>query len=170
MLLPLHLALSLLCCLAAAQSSSLNSNTPVLGSLAAYDTAYYTFAATAVPYQQTTLVSLAASTGSPSLYVSLSDPQPSASAFDYAASWQTGGVVSIAGTQQPPYTAYVAVVASPYSSTHYTLLATVYDTVAQQSTPIPLSTAQPVASAIAAGEYRYSRTQSQTARPPPPWR
>ena len=150
------LALSLLCRPASAQLSSfLTDDTPVLGSLAANATAYYAFAATAVSYQQTTLVSVAASTGSPSLYVSLSNPTPSASSFDYAASWQTGGVVSISSSTQPPYTAYVAVQVSLYSRCNYTLLVTVYDTAAKQSTPIPLSTGRALASAIAAGEYRY---------------
>ena len=150
----LLLALCLFCCPAAAQlTPQLTRNIPVLGSLAANGTAYHSFAASAVSYQQTTLISVAASIGSPSLYVSLSDPQPFPS-FDYAASWQTGGVVSISGTQ-PPYIAYIAVVASPYSLCNYTILATTYDTAAVQSIPVPLVSAQPVASAIAAGEYRY---------------
>ncbi|MCJ1296935.1 hypothetical protein MMC34_008504, partial [Xylographa carneopallida] len=126
--------LATLCTAQPANSSSvpLVNDVPLLGSLAANAASYYTFSAPAVSYPQSAFISVAASTGSPSLYVSLFDLQPSASSFDYAASWQTGGVVSI--SSQPPYTAYVAVVASPYSATNYTLLVTV---------------------AIAAGEYRY---------------
>ena len=139
----------------AAQSSTLLGNdVPVFGSLAANATAYFAFAPSAVSYQQTTLISVAASTGSPSLYVSLSNPTPSASSFNYSASWQTGGVVSIVSTQ-PPYTAYVAVQASPYSRCNFTVLVTAYNSATNQTTPVALSNGQPVASAIAASEYRY---------------
>ena len=134
--------------------SVLTSGQPVLGSLAANATAYYSFTSSAVPYQQTALLSVAAALGFPSLYVSLSNRQPSAGSFDYFASWQTGGAVSVA-SQQPPYTLYVAVQASPYSRCNYTLTAEAYDTGTAQSTPIPLYDAQPTSSAIAAGEYRY---------------
>ena len=135
-------------------STALTSDLPVLGSLPANATAYYSFVASAVANQQTALISVSASIGSATLYVSLSEPMPSASSFDYQASWQTGGVVSVTSPQSP-YTAYVAVVSSLYSRCNYSLLVTAYDTAAKQSTPIPLSSAQPLASAIAAGEYRY---------------
>ena len=134
--------------------TDLANDTPVFGSLPANATAYYRFVSPAVAYQQTALVSVAAELGFPSLYVSLSNAAPSATAFDYFASWQTGGVVSIV-QQQPPYTAYIAVTASPYSRCNYTVLVTAYDSSERQTTPVLLSEAEPVASAIAAGEYRY---------------
>ena len=136
--------------------TSLTNDLPVLGSLTASATAYYTLTLPAVAYQQTTLVSVAASIGSPLLYVSFaSSPAPSASSFAYSASWQTGGVVAIGQQQQPPYTLYVAVQASAWSACNYTLLVEAYDSAAAQSTAIALSSAVPLASAIAAGEYRY---------------
>ena len=85
--------------------------------------------------------------------MSLTDPVPSASSFQYQASWLTGGVVSV--TVQPPYTVYIAVQASSTSRCNFTVLVSAYNTTAQQTTPIPLSSAQPLASAIAGGEYRY---------------
>ena len=137
-----------------ASYTDLANDTPVFGSLPANATAYYRFVSPAVAYQQTALVSVAAELGFPSLYVSLSNAAPSATAFDYFASWQTGGVVSIV-QQQPPYTAYIAVTASPYSRCNYTVLVAAYDSSVTQTTPVLLSEAEPVASAIAAGEYRY---------------
>jgi len=128
---------------------------PVAAYLPANSTAYFTFDAPAVTYsQQTTLISVSASIGSPSLYVSLSDPLPSAASSDYSASWRTGGVVSIM-SPPPPYTAYIAVQSSAYSRCNFTVVVTAYDSTAVQSTPIPLTAARPLASAIAAGEYRY---------------
>ncbi len=48
-------------------------------------------------------------------------------------------MVSIAGTtQQPPYTAYIAVVSSSYSACNYSVLVTAYDSASKQTTPIPL--------------------------------
>ena len=147
--------------LCAAQSASnvtysaLANDQPVSGALTASATAYYFLTLPAVAYQQTALISVAASVGSPLLYVSFTNsPVPSASSYSYSASWQTGGVVAIR-QQQSPYTVYVAVQASAYSACNYTLVATVYDSAAAQSTAIPLSSAVPLASAIAAGEYRY---------------
>lgn len=146
---------------AAAQPSpaytDLANDTPLLVSLAVNATAYFRFVSPAVnssDAQQTALVSVSAELGFPSLYVSLSNPTPSAASFDYAASWQTGGVVSLSG-MQAPYVAYVAVAASPFSRVNCTLLVTAYDATAKQSVPVPLPDAEPVASAIAAGEYRY---------------
>ena len=127
-------------------------NQPVLGSLPANSTAYYAFESAAVSYQQTALISVSAFSGWPSLYVSLSDSTPSAASFDYQASWLTGGVVSV--LTQPPYTAYVAVQSSSYSSCNYSVVVTAYQTGAQLI-PVPLSSAVPLASATAAGEYRY---------------
>jgi hypothetical protein len=96
------------------------------------------------------------SIGFPSLYVSLTaSPLVSPSDFTYSASWQTGGVVSV--TQQAPWTLYIAVISSAYSASNSTLLAVAYDSAVLQQTVIPLADAQPepVASAIAAGQYRY---------------
>ena len=137
--------------------TALTNNVPVLGSVAANSTAYFTFTSSSVPYTQTTLLSLSALTGFPSLYVSLSSsPLPSHSSFAYAASWLTGGVVSIVSA--PPltaFTAYIAATASAYSASNFTLVATSYNSTQQQSSVIPLYDAQPQASALAAGEYRY---------------
>ena len=136
--------------------TALSNDHPVSGSLPASATAYFQWTAPAVAYEQTTLVSVSASTGSPLLFVSFaSSPAPSASSFAYSASWQTGGVVAIGQQQQPPYTLYVAVQASAWSACNYTLLVEAYDSAAAQSTAIALSSAVPLASAIAAGEYRY---------------
>ena len=132
---------------------ALTNEQPVYASLPAAATQYYVFTSEAIDYQQTALISLSASLGSPTLYVSLTNSTPSASSFEYSASWQTGGVVSI--TEQPPYTAYVAVVSSSTSRCNYSLLVTAYDTAATQAAPIPLTSAVPLASRIAAGEYRY---------------
>ena len=133
--------------------TALTNDQPVLGSLSAASTAYYLFASPAVSYQQTALISVSASIGSPTMYVSLSDAVPSPTSFDYQASWLTGGVVSV--LVQPPYTAYVAVQSSSYSSCNYSVVVTVYETGAAQPAPIPLSNTVPLASATAAGEYRY---------------
>ena len=132
---------------------SLLVDQPLPGSLPAASTAYYLFASPAVSYQQTALISVSASIGSPTMYVSLSDAVPSPTSFDYQASWLTGGVVSV--LVQPPYTAYVAVASSSYSSCNYSVVVTVYETGAAQPAPIPLSNTVPLASATAAGEYRY---------------
>ena len=142
--------------LCAAQSSAtpLTNEVSITGSLAANATAYYSFWSRPVSYQQTALISVSASVGSPSLYVSLSNPSPSASSFDHAASLQTGGVVSLYSIQ-PPYNLYIAVVASLLSRSNYSVLVTAYDSAAKQVTPIPLSSAQPLSSAIVAGEYRH---------------
>ena len=136
--------------------TSLTNDLPASGSLSASATAHFQWTAPAVAYQQTALISVSASTGSPLLFVSLaSSPAPSASSFAYSASWQTGGVVAIGQQQQPPYTLYVAVQASAWSACNYTLLVEAYDSAAAQSTAIALSSAVPLASALAAGEYRY---------------
>ena len=140
-------------CAAQVSHTALSNEQPVLGSLPANATALYTFTSAAVVYQQTALISVSASVGAPTLYVSLTDPVPSASSFNYSASWQTGGAVSV--VVQPPYTAYVAVVSSPYSRCNYSVVATAYDSAVKQTVPIPLSSAVPLASAIGAGEYRY---------------
>ena len=145
--------LSTLCAAQPVVYTALPNDMPVLGSLAANSTAYFTFQSAAVPYQQTALISVSASSGSPTLYVSLTDPVPSAGSFQYQASWLTGGVVSV--TVQPPYTVYIAVQASSTSRCNFTVLVSAYNTTAQQTTPIPLSSAQALASAIAGGEYRY---------------
>ena len=138
--------------------TALTNDQPVFGSLAASSAAYYSFAVLGVSspqqQQQTVLLGVSALTGSPSLYVSLLDsPPPSSVSCNWSASWQTGNVLTL--PQPPPYTAHVAVVASPYSSSNYTLTVTAYDPAVKQSTPIPLYGAQPTSSAIAAGEYRY---------------
>ena len=135
--------------------TSLTNDLPVFGSLPPNATAYYTLTAPATAYQQTVLLSVSAEFGFPSLYVSLSNPTPSPASFDYFASWQTGGVTSLVRPPQAAYTVYMAVKSSPYSRCNYTVLATAYDATELQSTPVLLSEAQPVASAIAAGEYRY---------------
>ena len=158
---PLLLALAALPFSSHAQPVSytaLTNDQPVFGSLAASSAAYYSFAVLGVSspqqQQQTVLLGVSALTGSPSLYVSLLDsPPPSSVSCNWSASWQTGNVLTL--PQPPPYTAHVAVVASPYSSSNYTLTVTAYDPAVKQSTPIPLYDAQPTSSAIAAGEYRY---------------
>ena len=137
-------------------STSLLNNQPVLGRLPSSSTAYYRFVSVAAqpPYQQPqALFALSAFSGSPSLYVSLTDPVPSPTSFDYAADWLTGNVVSV--STQPPYTAYVAVVSSTLSSSNYTVLVTAYDAVDPPNTLIPLLSARPQSSATAAGGYRY---------------
>ena len=133
--------------------TALINDQPALCSVPVNGTAYFTFTSAAVPYQQTFLLSMAALTGFPSLYVSLTSPTPSSSSFTYAASYATGGVVTI--LTQPPWTAYIAVVASPYSSSNATLTATAYDPASRQKDTIVLSEAQPQSSALAANEYRY---------------
>ena len=85
--------------------------------------------------------------------MSLSNRQPSAGSFDYFASWQTGGVVSV--SVPPPYTLYVAVQTSAVSSSNYTVAVTTYDSDAILTSPLPLTDAEPLSSAIAAGECRY---------------
>ena len=134
--------------------TTLTNDLPVFASLPADATAYYTFTWPAVASQQSVLLSVSAELGFPSLYVSLINPTPSAASFDYFASWQTGGNVSIVGQQQykPPYTAYIAIVTSPHSRCNYTLLATAHDASKLQSTPVLLSNTEPVVSAIATGE------------------
>ena len=135
--------------------TALTNDQPVAAYLPANSTQYFTFDAPAVAYsQQTALISVAASTGSPSLYVSLSDPLPSALSFDYSATSRTGVVVSIM-SPPAPYLAYIAVQSSAYSRCNFTVVVTAYDSMAVQTTPIPLTAARPLASAIAAGEYRY---------------
>ena len=132
----------------------LTNDVPVTVSVAANSTLYFTFSSSSpVSYQQTALLSVAASTGFPSIYASLTEPAPSPSSFTWSASYLTGGVVTI--LTQPPWLAYVAVVASPLSSSNFTLVAAAYDPAAAQSSVIPLRDAQPQASALAAGEYRY---------------
>ena len=131
----------------------LTNEQPVLGSLAANATAYYRFVAPNVSYTPTALFSVSATTGFPSLYVLLNNTIPSATSFDYAASTATGGVVDV--IHQPPYTVYLAVQASPYSACNYTVVATSYDPSVAQPTPIALPDAEPLASLIGAGEYRY---------------
>ena len=125
----------------------------MLGSLAANATAYYRFVALNMSYIPTALFSVSATTGFPSLYVSLNNSVPSAASFDYATSTATGGVVDV--MQPTPYTVFLTVQASPYSSSNYTLVAMSYDPSAAQPTPIALPDAEPLASLIAAGEYRY---------------
>ena len=159
----LCLSLLLLCSssflpLVASQSTpsyiALTNDQPLLLSVLVNGTAYFTFTSPAVSHPQTALFALDALTGFPSLYVSFTaSPIPSPTSFAYASSSATGGVVSIA--TQPPWTAYIAVVASPYSSTNFTLTATVYDPSVKQTDTIVLTDAQPQASALAAGEYRY---------------
>ena len=138
--------------LIAQSATTLYNDQPMLGFLSANVTAYYRFVSPAVSYQQTALISMSATIGSPTMYVSLTNPTPSPASFDYQASWLTGGVVSV--QVQPPYTAYVAVQSSLYSACNYSVLVTTYETGAQLN-PLALSSAVPLASLIAAGEYRY---------------
>ena len=134
--------------------TTLTSDVPVPVSLAANSSSYFTFSTPAVSYTPTALLSIAASTGFPSVFVSLTaSPLVSSSDFTYSASWQTGGVVSV--TQQAPWTLYIALVSTVYSASNLTLLAVTYDPAVLQLSVIPLADAEPVASSIAAGQYRY---------------
>ena len=94
LLAPAVLLSASLCAAQAANVSrtGLANEQPVLGSLPVASTAYHIFVADAVDHQQTALISVSASFGSATLYVSLADSLPSAVSFDYSASWLTGGV------------------------------------------------------------------------------
>ena len=113
---------------------------------------YYHFVSPAITYQQTTLLSVSTKLGFSALYVSFSNPTLSSASFDYFASWQTGGVVNIT-SQQPPFTACIAVVASPHTHCDYTVLVAAFDSTQLQTTSVPRSELA-ATSVTASGEYR----------------
>ena len=133
-------------------SSALLNETPLTGFLAANTSLSFSFTPTSDGYSL--ILSLAATTGSPTLYVSSSDVFPSAASFDYIATVTDGGVVLIPSVPQSTVY-YLSVVAFPLADSNFTLTALSYDPIRLQSVPIPLADSTPQSSIVAAGEYRY---------------